>query len=114
MSRKNPYEVIKNLHVTEKSMVLENLKNETGNRSLERCKAPKYVFVVDKNSTKTDIATALEEIYKDRGIKVVAVNTINVKAKRRRVRGRVGFKSAFKKAVVTLQEGDSIDIGEVG
>lgn len=109
MGTKNPYEVIKHMHVTEKSMVLENLKNEKGNKSLERCKSPKYVFVVDKTATKADIAHALEEIYKDRDIKVKAVNTSNVKAKPRRVRGRLGMKSAFKKAVVTLQEGDSLD-----
>jgi len=47
MVTKNPYEVIKHMHVTEKSMVLENLKEAKGNKSLERCKSPKYVFVVD-------------------------------------------------------------------
>lgn len=109
MTTKSPYEVIKRLYVTEKSVVLENLKNEKGNRSLERCKSPKYVFEVDKSATKADIANALEEIYKDKNIKVVAVNTLNVKAKPRRVRGRLGMRSAFKKAVVTLQEGDSLD-----
>jgi large subunit ribosomal protein L23 len=40
---------------------------------------------------------------------VVSVNTINVKAKPRRVRGRAGFKAAFKKAVVTLEKGDNLD-----
>lgn len=109
MATKNPYEVIKSLHVTEKSMVLENLKNESGNRSLERCKAPKYVFVVDKSATKADIAIALEEIYKDKQIKVVAVNTLHVKAKPRRVRGRLGMRPGFKKAIVTLQVGDSLE-----
>lgn len=109
MATKNPYEVIKHLYVTEKSMVLENLKNEEGNRSLARCKSPKYVFVVDKTATKADIAHALEEIYKEKDIKVKAVNTSHIKAKPRRVRGRLGMKPAFKKAVVTLQEGDSLD-----
>jgi large subunit ribosomal protein L23 len=109
MTRKNPYEVIKRLHVTEKAMVLENLKNEKGNKSLERCTSPKYVFVVDDTATKADIAHALEEIYKDKGVKVTAVNTLNVKAKPRRVRGRLGMGSAFKKAIVTFQKGDSLD-----
>ena len=107
MNRKNPYEVVKQLHVTEKSMVLENLKNEKGNRSLERCKSPKYVFVVDKTATKADIANAIEEIYTD--VTVMGVNTLNVKAKPRRVRGRAGMRPGFKKAVVTLQPGDSLD-----
>lgn len=109
MAAKNPYDVIKNLHVTEKSLVLENLKSEKGNPSLERCKSPKYVFVVDNNACKAEIAHAIEEIYKDKNIKVKAVNTLNVKPKPRRVRGRMGMSNAFKKAVVTLQEGDSLD-----
>lgn len=109
MGTKNPYEVIKRMHVTEKSTMLENLKNEKGNKSLARCESPKYVFVVDDSATKADIAYALEEIYKDRDIKVKAVNTSNVKAKARRVRGRLGMTSGFKKAVVTLQKGDSLD-----
>ena len=54
-------------------------------------------------------AADLEQIYRDKNIKVKAVNTINVKAKARRVRGRSGFKAAFKKAVVTLDNGDSLD-----
>jgi large subunit ribosomal protein L23 len=109
MTTKNPYEVIKHLHVTEKSMMLENLKTAGGSRSLQRCKSPKYVFIVDKTATKPEIAHALEEIYKAKEIKVKAVNTSHTKGKPRRVRGRLGMKAAFKKAVVTLQEGDSLD-----
>lgn len=109
MTTKNPYEVIKHLHVTEKSMMLENLKNASSNRSLQRCTSPKYVFIVDKTATKIEIARALEEIYKAKDIKVKAVNTSHTKAKPRRVRGRLGMKPAFKKAVVTLEEGDSLD-----
>lgn len=108
MATKNPYEVIKRLHVTEKSMMLENLKNATGNRSLSRCKSPKYVFIVDIEATKPEVADAIEEIYKERNVKVVAVNTSRTKGKTRRVRGRIGTTSDFKKAVVTLQEGDSL------
>lgn len=107
MTKKNPYEVIKRLHVTEKSMVLENLKSAKSNPSLARCESPKYVFIVDKTATKTDIGNAIEEIYPD--VKVAAVNTIHVKAKPRRVRGRLGMRPAFKKAVVTLTPGDSLD-----
>lgn len=109
MATKNPYEVIKRLHVTEKSVVLENLKTEEGNPSLKRCKSPKYVFVVDKNASKADVKNALEEIYKNQEIRVTAVNTINVKPKARRVRGRMGMKGGYKKAVVTLEEGDTLD-----
>lgn len=106
---KNPYQIIKHQHVTEKAVMLQELKNAESNVSLKRCKSPKYVFVVDRGANKQEIAAALEEIYKEKNIKVVAVNTINIKAKPRRVRGRVGAKSAFKKAIVTLEEGDSLD-----
>ncbi len=106
---KNPYQIIKHQHVTEKAVMLQELKNAESNASLARCKSPKYVFVVDRGANKHEIAAALEEIYKTQNIKVVAVNTINMKAKSRRVRGRAGQKSAFKKAIVTLEEGDSLD-----
>lgn len=109
MNKKNPYEIVKHLHVTEKSVVLENLKNEERNPSLARCKSPKYVFIVDKSANKSDIASAVEEIYSDKKVKVTGVNTINVKPKARRVRGRAGMKPGYKKAIVTLQDGDSID-----
>jgi large subunit ribosomal protein L23 len=109
MANKNPYHVIKHQHVTEKSMMLQNLKNATSNVSLKRCESPKYVFIVDNKANKHEIAQALEEIYIEKNIKVVDVNTINVKPKARRVRGRLGNTSAFKKAVVTLQKGDSLD-----
>jgi large subunit ribosomal protein L23 len=109
MAEKNPYHIIKHQHITEKAKVLQELKSSKSNRSVARCESPKYVFVVDSKANKQQIAEALEEIYRDKNIKVKAVNTINVKAKPRRVRGRAGFKTAFKKAVVTLDKGDSLD-----
>lgn len=109
MAEKKLYQVIKHQYVTEKSMMLQRLKTAESNPSLKRCDSPKYVFIVDRNANKHQIAQAIEEIYKNEGIKVVAVNTINVKAKPRRVRGRPGFKNAFKKAVVTLRPGDNLD-----
>lgn len=107
--RKNPYKIIKHRHVTEKTMMLQGLKTAESNPSLKKCQSPKYVFVVDRSAKKTEIARAIEEIHRDEGIKVVKVNTISIKEKARRVRGRSGFKSAFKKAVVTLRPGDSLD-----
>ncbi len=109
LGSKDPYVVIKHRRVTEKSMVLENLKNSSGNPSLKRCVTPKYVFVVANDATKADIANAIEKIYEEQKVKVLKVNTIRVKAKARRVRGRPGKTDAFKKAVVTLQEGDNLD-----
>lgn len=106
---KDPYQVIKYQHVTEKAQVLKELKANESNPSVRRCVQPKYVFIVEPTATKQQIAAALEEIYSDKGIKVVKVNTINVKPKPRRVRGRFGQTSAFKKAIVTLEEKDSLD-----
>lgn len=109
MADKTPYQIVKRQHVTEKAMMLQRLKSAESNISLKRCESPKYVFIVEKSAGKHEIARAIEEIYQQQDITVVAVNTINVKAKPRRVRGRAGFKPAFKKAIVTLAKGDSLD-----
>lgn len=107
--KKDPYQIIKHRHVTEKSQVLSQLKDANSNACVARCQSPKYVFIVDPNANKQEIAWAVEEIYHNQGVKVVSVNTINVKAKTRRVRGHLGKKKALKKAVVTCEKGDSID-----
>ncbi len=109
MTAKDPYQVIKHQHVTEKTQMLAGLKNSESNASVRRCNSPKYVFIVDPDASKQEIATALEQIYKDQSIHVVKVNTINVKPKARRVRGRLGRTTGFKKAIVTLEENDSLD-----
>ncbi len=67
----------------------------------------KVVFRVDLNSTKEEIATAVEELFK---VKVVKVNTLIQKGKTKRFRGHKGRRPDIKKAVVTLEEGQSIDI----
>lgn len=107
--KKNPYSIIKSRYMTEKVSVLQGLKDANSNPSLARCLKPKYVFLVEKTATKVEIKKALEEIYKEKKIAVKSVNTINAKQKKRRVRGRVGFRPAFKKAIVTLEQGDSLD-----
>ena len=109
MSKQNPYDIVKNRHLTEKAKVLEQLQFNSSNAIVKKCQSPKYVFVVDKKASKYQIAQAVEEIDAEKKIKVLSVNTINVKQKERRVRGRTGFKAAFKKAIVTLEAGDSID-----
>jgi large subunit ribosomal protein L23 len=67
----------------------------------------KVVFRVAMESTKEDIATAVEELFK---VKVVKVNTLIQKGKTKRFRGQMGRRSDIKKAVVTLEDGQSIDI----
>ncbi len=109
MTKKDPYHTVKYRHVTEKAMMLQELKNSESNPSVKRCKSPKYVFAVDKNANKYEIAKAVEEIHKEKNIKVVSVNTINLKPKKRRVRGRQGFRPGLKKAIVTLEKNDTLD-----
>lgn len=107
--KKSPYDVIKSRYLTEKAQVLEQLKSNESNPCVKKCDSPKYVFIVDKRANKQEIAQAVEEIYADKKVRVTKVNTITVKQKERRVRGRIGFKAGFKKAVVTLQPGNSIE-----
>lgn len=106
---KNPYDIIKCRHITEKTTTLANLAASESNPSVRRCTNPKVVFIVDKRANKQEIAWAIETIYSAKNIRVTDVNTINVKPKWRRVRGRLGKTTAFKKAVITLQPGDTID-----
>ena len=67
----------------------------------------KVVFRVALAATKDEIAVAVEELFK---VKVTKVNTLIQKGKTKRFRGRPGRRSDVKKAIVTLQEGQSIDI----
>lgn len=76
-------------------------------------KLNRYTFVVDKRANKDEIKKAVEEFY---GVKVAAVNTSVVPAKNKSRFTKTGFitgrKQGFKKAIVTLVEGDSIDLFE--
>lgn len=106
---KDPYLIIKHRHVTEKAGVLLGLKDAKSNRSVAKCENPKYVFIVDREANKAEIKQAIEKIYEKKKVKVVAVNTIQVKPKQRLFRGRLGQTKAFKKAIVTLVRGDNLD-----
>ena len=66
-----------------------------------------YTFKVAKDATKTDIKRAIEEAFK---VSVKNVNTLNTKSKRRRVGRYSGRTKTYKKAIVTLAEGSSIEI----
>ena len=79
--------------ITEKATVLTELN--------------KVVFEVAKDATKDEIAAAVEELFK---VRVVKVNTLITKGKTKRFRGIMGQRSDVKKAIVTLQEGQTIDI----
>lgn len=66
-----------------------------------------YTFKVAKDATKTDIKKAVEEAFK---VSVKSVNTLNTKSKRRRVGRYSGRTKTYKKAIVTLAEGSSIEM----
>jgi large subunit ribosomal protein L23 len=105
--RKTPYKIVFNRIMTEKSKVLESLQHSTTNKCTRKCELPKYVFNVDCEANKIEIATAIEIIYPN--VKVTKVNTIQVKPKKKRVKGRIGRTKKFKKAVITLSKGDVIE-----
>ena len=72
----------------------------------------KYTFIVAPDANKTEIKIAIEAIFK---VKVTSVNTLNREGKRRRTRFGIGKKVDTKRAIVTVAEGESIDIfGSLG
>ncbi len=76
--------------------------------------ANKYVFEVTPTSTKKSVKRAVEEVY---GVNVVAVNMIRLPKKKRYSSGRnrtLGFKSAIKKAIVTVATGQTIELFKAG
>ena len=67
----------------------------------------KVVFKVHKGASKDLIKKNIEKIFK---VKVIKVNTINLKGKSKIVKNRKTYKSGYKKAIVTLKKGQSIDL----
>ena len=94
---KNPRDIIFEPVVSEKSYDLVSDFNT-------------YTFVVDPRSHKTEIKQAIEAIF---DVKVVSVNTMNRKGKKKRTGWTVGTRKDTKRALVTLAPGDTIDVFEV-
>ena len=67
----------------------------------------KVAFKIHKNASKKSIKKSIEKIFK---VNVIKINTINTKGKNKIVRGKLGKKKGFKKALVTLKKGQSIDL----
>ena len=70
--------------------------------SMDLMAAKTYVFEVAKDSTKPEIAKAIEEVFKADKVKVASVRTINMKKKPKRLGVHFGYTSEWKKAIVTL------------
>ncbi|RME72676.1 MAG: 50S ribosomal protein L23 [Planctomycetota bacterium] len=86
-------------HVIKKPRITEKATNAQGHNA--------YTFEVDREATKIEIRKAIEEIF---GVRVVKVRTMRVKGKPKRLRYGVVHTPEFKKAIVTLAEGDRIDV----
>ena len=93
MNKLKHYDVIRNPVVTEKS----TMASEHG----------QVVFDVAMDATKTEIKAAVEALF---SVKVKAINTLVRKGKVKRFRGHLGVRNDVKKAIVTLVDGQSIDI----
>ena len=67
----------------------------------------KIVFKVHEGASKNSIKKNIEKIFK---VNVVKINTINLKGKTKMVKNKKAYKSGYKKAIVTLKKGQSIDL----
>lgn len=90
---KTSYDIINTIIHTEKGAAAEEDR--------------KYYFAVDFNANKFEIKKAVEELYK---VKVDRVHTVIMPAKLKRVRLQLGYTTQWKKAIVTLKEGQKIEI----
>ena len=93
MKKINSIDSIKQPIITEKATILSE-QNKT-------------VFKVHKGANKNSIKKNIEKIFK---VKVVKVNIINTKTKKKLRQGRISTKTGYKKAIVTLKKGQSIDL----
>ena len=87
-------EIIKAPVITEKSQIAQS--------------SGTYTFKVDSRANKTEIKSAIERLF---NVKVKSIRTLNVKPKKRRVGRYTGMTNKWKKALVVLEEGQTIDLG---
>ena len=93
MKKTSAYDVIRSPVITEKATAASE--------------ANQIIFNVSKGASKPQIKSAVEQLF---GVKVKAVNTLVRKGKRKAFRGRIALQSDVKKAIVTLEDGQSIDV----
>ncbi len=93
---KDMYEVIRKPIVTEKS-------------SIQKEESSKVTFEVDRRANKIEIKNAVQKLF---NVKVLNVNVMNFDGKKKRLGRNIGSKSDWKKAVVTLKQGDKIEFFE--
>ena len=88
-------EIILNPIITEKSTALQELG--------------KYCFKVDPRANKKEIMEAIRDVF---NVEPISCTIMNMKGKRKRERYKIGYTSSWKKAIVTLKEGDKIELFE--
>ena len=93
MNKINLYDSVINPLVTEKSTNLSEMN--------------KVVFKVNRSANKSSVKKSIEKIFK---VNVIKINTINMREKIKMVRNKKAYKSGYKKAIVTLKKGQSIDL----
>ncbi len=93
MNQERMLQVLRAPHVSEKASVQADADNQV-------------VFEVARDANKKEIAAAVAKLF---DVTVTGVNTVNMKPKQKRFRGRPGVRSGWKKAYVTLAEGSEID-----
>jgi len=89
------YDVVRRPVVTEKSASMQAMRNQ-------------FTFEVAASANKVEVKKAIETLF---SVKVLKVNMVSMQGKQKRTFGRPGSTKPWKKAVVTLKQGDSIDIG---
>lgn len=93
MNQERIFQILRAPHVSEKASVQGDAHNQV-------------VFEVAKDAAKPEIAAAVAALF---GVKVEGVTTVNVRPKQKRFRGRPGVRGGWKKAYVTLAQGEEID-----
>ena len=92
ISEERAYSIIQKPILTEKSTNLNQFNQ--------------YSFIVSKNSNSSEIKMAIEKIFK---VKVTKINTAIIRGKLKTFKGSLGYKKNYKKAIITLAEGSTID-----
>ncbi len=98
MNQERIFQVLRAPHISEKSAIVGDANNQ-------------HVFKVATDAKKDEIKAAVEQLF---NVKVAKVRTSNVKGKTKRQGARMGKRSDWKKAYVSLEQGHEIDLAAVG
>ena len=96
--------MIKSVFLSNSEIIKYPIVTDKATRLLEN---NKYSFIVNPKSDKFSIKLAIEELF---GVTVLKINTSNLPRKKKRMGKYIGWKPQFKKAIVTLSQGDTINL----